>query len=225
LIPCYNVARFCEEVLREASIVCTQIIAIDDGSTDGTGAVLQKIASDHSKNIHVVTFPENRGKGFALIEGFKYALEHFHFDSLVTIDGDGQHFPFMITKLIKPLLEGADFVIGMRSFNEMPMRNRFANTVISFLLRLVYHRSPIDTQSGMRAFNPEMVKEFAESVQGGKYETEFRCLLVALKKRRCIVEIPIPTVYIEKNRFSHFCPWKDSVRILKVLMMCVLGKL
>lgn len=224
LIPCYNVAQFCELIVRETAAICTYVIVIDDGSTDGTGAILQKIVSEYPKKIHVITFPQNRGKGFGLIEGFKYALDHFKFDVLITLDGDGQHNPSFISSVVEPIFHGADFVIGARSFKTMPSRNRFANTFISFLLRRFHVHAPFDTQSGMRAFTSDLVRDFVKSVPGGQYEMEFCCLLHALEKGRKIVEIPIATIYIDKNRSSHFSPLKDSYKILKVFVLLLMRK-
>jgi glycosyltransferase involved in cell wall biosynthesis len=219
LIPCFNVARHCEQVVRESSLLCKQLIAIDDGSTDGTKAILERLASQHPKNIHIIEFKKNRGKGFGLIEGFKYAAAHADFDALVTLDGDGQHFSRFIPHLAEPIFKGADLVIGSRPFNEMPIKNRFANSIITFLLRCVYPQAPQDTQSGMRAFSADLIQRLARSVKGGHYETEFRCLLLALKEKRRIKEVPIPAIYIDRNKSTHFAPWIDSFRILKVLFI------
>lgn len=222
VIPCYNVARFCEPIVLESSVICRHVIVIDDGSTDDTGAILQKLGSKYPQKIHVITFQKNRGKGFGLLEGFKYALEHYQFDALVTMDGDGQHLPHFIEGLTKPIFQGADFVIGSRPFKEMPLRSRWGNRSISFLLQCVYPHSPRDTQSGMRAFTPSVVPDLID-VPGGKYQMEFSCLLLALKKGWKIVEVPIPSIYLEKNKSSHFSPLKDSFKILKVLILHWLG--
>ena len=89
LIPCYNAAKYCEKVIEEAVSACHDLILINDGSTDGTQKILKRMASLHPKNIHLIEFELNRGKGFGLIEGFKYAADHLHFDALVTLDADG----------------------------------------------------------------------------------------------------------------------------------------
>ncbi len=217
LIPCYNVAQHCEEIVKETSLYCTHLIVIDDGSTDGTSEILKRMSSLYPNKIHLIEFQSNQGKGFGLIEGFKYASENFDFEVLVTLDSDGQHAARFIPQLVEPIFKGADLVIGSRLFSGMPLKNRLSNKIIAFLLRLVYRNAPIDTQSGMRGFSSSMIERLVQSIDGGRYEMEFRCLLLALREKKSIVEVPIPTIYINKNRSSHFAPLIDSYRILKVL--------
>jgi glycosyltransferase involved in cell wall biosynthesis len=216
VIPCFNAALFCEKVIRDTVPFVRTIIVVDDGSTDQTNAVLKKLLLEYS-NIHLIEFQKNRGKGFALIEAFRYALKNLHFESLVTIDSDGQHDPRDLVCIEKEIQSGSDMSIGTRRFPEMPLRSRIANTIILSCLQCFYKDAPYDTQSGFRAFTKNFICEIAENIEGGRYETEFSCLLLALEQKRKITAYPIATVYIENNRHSHFCVLRDSYRILKVL--------
>ena len=164
----------------------------------------------------MIVFPKNRGKGAALLEGMKQALSSTPFEVLVTLDSDGQHLPSDIPKLALRITEGADLVIGCRQFNQMPLRSRVANMLISFLLRSVFSKAPIDNQSGFRAFSRKLVKEIVDHVTGDRYEMEFRCVLLALHDGYKIASSPIDTLYFDKNRSSHFGIFRDSFRILKV---------
>ncbi|MBI5274508.1 MAG: glycosyltransferase family 2 protein [Chlamydiales bacterium] len=217
IIPCYNVANFCKSVIVDLLQFTDHIIAVNDGSTDSTDKVLHALLLEYPKKISVVSFHKNKGKGFALIEGFRYAIDHFSFIALVTIDSDGQHRPCDIPGLINPIFHHHDLVIGERSFLSMPYKSKIANSIITFLLRCVYFKAPKDTQSGMRAFSYDFVKTIIQEIVGGHYEMEMRCLLLALQQKRKIVSYPIPTIYIEKNKFSHFSVLRDSGKILKVL--------
>ena len=223
IIPCRNVAKYCKEVVHDASKSCSHVVCVNDGSTDETQEVLKQLVKHDSSHIHILTFLKNRGKGHALLAGMEYAKKHFRFDSLVTIDSDGQHFASFIPELIQPIFDGVDFVIAERPFEKMPNRSRFGNTWISILLKLRYGFAPKDTQSGMRAFSPKMVDEFIHSVKGGRYETEFRCLLAALSKHFKIASITIPAIYLDGNKSSHFSPFKDACRILKVFILHLVG--
>lgn len=216
IIPCYNVEKFCKATLDRVVKRVDSIVAIDDGSTDHTGQILSVCQIEYPDKIHVIVFKQNRGKGVGLITGFKYATAHLSYDALITFDCDGQHTTSLIPELFSCIKEGADMAIGCRHFEEMPLRSRFGNTIISWLLRLRYHKSPVDTQSGMRAFSKEFVSEIASKVKEGRYETEFRCLLLALSQNRRIATIRIPTIYLDKNRSSHFSAIRDTLRILKV---------
>ena len=224
VIPCYNVEKYCERVIQEAEQICTHIIAVNDGSTDDTALILKKMASKDSSRIHIITFPSNRGKGFALLEGMKYAIDHLHFHALITIDSDGQHCASFIPELMQPIFDGADFVIGERPFDTMPNRSRWGNKWISFLLKLLYGHAPKDTQSGMRSFSKKLIEAILQTIKGGRYETEFRCLLCALSNGFKMRSIIIPTIYIDKNRSSHFSPLKDAFRIFKVLVYHFAGR-
>lgn len=218
VIPCYNVREYCETVVTQAAHLNTQVVLVDDGSTDGTSEILQEQAKKFPKLLHYIREEPNLGKGFALLNGFRYALQHIPFDILVTIDGDGQHNPLWILPLAKQVEEGADLAIGCRTFSQMPLKNRFANTLISLFLRLVYRKAPIDTQSGMRAFTKELVKEIVLHVPGGHYESEFQTLIYTLHNKKKVISFSIPTVYIDKNISSHFKNLRDSIKILAVLI-------
>lgn len=216
IIPCFDINPFCEKVIGDTIPCVDHLILVDDGSKDGTENILDRFHKQFPKNIHLIRFPENRGKGFAIMEGFRYALSHLDFDVLVTLDGDGQHSPSDIREMAEEIQNGADFVIGERDLNQMPPYSRYANWFITLLLRIRYFKAPLDTQSGLRAFSKIFVREIVRHVQGGRYETEFRIFLLALREKLKIRSHRISTVYIEKNIHSHFRKIKDSLRIIKV---------
>ncbi len=225
VIPCYNIASLCEEVVQE-TIQCSDfVIAVDDGSTDGTGETLRKIINKNKNKAALISLDKNYGKGTALISGFRYALKNVDFDVLVTLDGDKQHQPQDIPKLVEEYKEGAELVIGERgNINTMPLRSRIGNTLTRIFLRKVVSPScPSDTQSGFRALDRQFLQQIVRQVKGGRYETEIQILLLAIKQNRRITTVPIPTIYIDGNRSSHFRPGLDSIRIflsiLKALMM------
>lgn len=216
IIPCYNVEQYCEQVIEETLQQVAFLILVDDGSTDRTGAILQQILQKKRDRMHLIVFPKNRGKGEAILEGMKYAMQNTSFDVLITLDSDGQHLPSEIPKLVSHVAQGANLVIGCRQFDQMPFRSRFANTIISFLLHCIFVNAPNDTQSGFRAFTPKFVQQIVAKVTGSRYEMEFRCLLLALHENYKTECCPIQTIYLDKNRSSHFLKMKDSIRILKV---------
>ncbi|HJY81871.1 MAG TPA: PIG-L family deacetylase [Candidatus Binatia bacterium] len=220
VVPCYNVAPFCREVICEAARYADHVIAINDGSTDDTGEVLRTIAAESAGRVRLLSFASNRGKGVALLEGFRYALAELVFDVLITLDGDRQHRPADIPRLVRAwAVERAALVIGeRRQFAAMPFRSRLGNLITSTLLRKMYPASPYDTQSGLRALSRSFVTEVLRVVEGGRYETELCILLLALRRRRRISTVPVPTVYINRNRTSHFRPIIDSWRIYRTLL-------
>src|SRR6266550_6361335 len=121
-IPVYNEERHLEAVLNEVRRYSPHILVVNDGSTDRTGELLAR-----QDGIRVVTHPQNRGYGAALISAFAYALEQ-DFDVLVTMDCDGQHEPARIPVLMEAIHD-ADIVSGsryLRDFrqNTLPPQDR-----------------------------------------------------------------------------------------------------
>ncbi len=220
VIPCYNVAAFCGDVVREAAVHADHVIAVDDGSTDGTGEILRKMAAESGGRVCLISFHNNRGKGVALLEAFHYAIETVPFDVLITLDGDGQHRPDDIPRLVRSWKEdGATLVIGERvRFGAMPFRSRIGNTITSALLKKIYPESPRDTQSGFRALDRRFVAEVVRLIRGRRYETELQMLLLALGYHQPIRTVPIQTLYLNGNRSSHFRPILDSLRIYWMLL-------
>src|SRR5438067_7017627 len=121
-IPVYNEERHVEDVLREVRRYTPNILVVNDGSTDGTAALLAK-----QRDVQVITHAQNRGYGAALISAFAYALER-SVDVLVTMDCDGQHEPARIPVLLEAIHD-ADIVSGsryLRDFrqNTLPPQDR-----------------------------------------------------------------------------------------------------
>ncbi|MGZ8983929.1 MAG: PIG-L family deacetylase [Methylotenera sp.] len=218
VIPCYDVVEYCEKVIRETAEFCDHIIAIDDGSSDGTTKILQDLVTAMQGRMSLVTFLVNQGKGVALMAGFCEALNKFDFKTLVTLDGDGQHPPAEIMHLLKAMESGASMAIGSRQFKLMPARSRLGNTITSKLLQWLYADAPEDTQSGLRAFKRQQIEQIVTTVSGSRYETEFEILLLAISQKWPIASVPIPTIYLDKNSSSKFRPLVDSFRIIRTLI-------
>lgn len=221
VIPCYNVASLCGDVVYDTSLYADQVIAVNDGSTDETADVLQEVASRSQGRIRVLSFPKNLGKGTALLKGFRYALEKLSFDLLITLDADRQHRPEDIPRLVTASREeNAAFVIGERTAGSesIPFRSRIGNNLATWLVRRYYPDGPRDTQSGFRAFRRDFVKEIVRHVEGGRYETELFILLLALERRERIARVPIEIIYLDRNSSSHFRPFSDALRIYRALL-------
>jgi glycosyltransferase involved in cell wall biosynthesis len=214
VVPCYNVASFCGDVVRGSADFSNQVLAVDDGSTDETPRRLGEIENALSSRVRLLTFASNRGKGVALIEGIRTVLLDPRVAVIVTLDGDGQHRPEDIPRLLAAWRDGADLVIGARGFvGNTPPRSRIGNTLIRGFLRLLYPSCPADTQSGFRALDRSFAEQVVRRVAGARYETETHMLLLAMDEGHPIATVPIPTIYSDGNRSSHFRPLRDSARI------------
>jgi LmbE family N-acetylglucosaminyl deacetylase len=218
IIPCYNVENFCEDVILQTINYVEHIIVVNDGSTDKTSVILSALAATMPKRLTLINFPQNRGKGVALISGFYEALDKFDFQIVITLDADAQHPPSEIPNLVTTIQKGNDLVIGQRKFDHMPKRSRLGNTLIMYILRKLYPKAPIDTQSGLRAFKKDFVSEIVRKLYGSRYETELQILLLALSQERKIESVSIPTIYIDDNKSSKFRPVIDSMNIMLALI-------
>jgi LmbE family N-acetylglucosaminyl deacetylase len=218
IVPCFDVATVCEDVVGRACSAFDRLILVDDGSTDDTSRVLRRVADGAGSRVEVLAFERNLGKGHALLAGFRRALEGPRFDVLVTLDSDGQHRPEDAGRLVARCAGGTSLVIGARCVARAPWRSRIGNRCTSALLRRLHPRCPEDTQSGFRAHARAFVEEVVDAVAPGRYETEMRILLLALARGRGVASVRIPTLYQPGNPTSHFRALSDSVRVWRPLL-------
>ena len=206
VIPAYQAARTIAAVVAGAR-TAAPVYVVDDGSTDGTGAV------GRGKGAILLTHATNRGKGAALATGIAAALSA-HADVIVTLDADGQHPPAEIPRLIAPIVEGrADLVLGARQrTGPMPLGRRFTNWLSARLASRIAGQGVSDAQSGFRAFTRAVAERVRPAGHHYDYETAF--LLGACEAGFRVTSVPIPTVY--GGAASHFRPWADSWRVARV---------
>ena len=139
VIPCYNVSRHIESVIKNLPQEVDWIIAVNDVSKDDTGNVLLRLKENY-KNLIVIEHATNQGVGGAMITGYKRSLE-LDSDITIKIDGDDQMDSSNIPMLIKPLIEGkADYTKGNRfrdfkALKQMPAIRRMGNLGLSFLIK------------------------------------------------------------------------------------------
>ena len=193
------------------------ILVIDDGS----GRDYENCFSQLDPAVHVIGYPENQGKGFAIKCGLNYiGLLGWNQGSVVTADADGQH---KVTDILRVLEESASnpgaLVLGSRAFDkDVPLRSRLGNTVTREVFASVSGRRVRDTQTGLRAFCTEDIP-FAMAVEGERYEYEMNMLLDWTRDKRSFREITIETVYHDaSNSCSHFHTLYDSFRIYKQIL-------
>jgi glycosyltransferase involved in cell wall biosynthesis len=189
-IPAYNEADFIEAIVSKASRYADEVIVVDDGSTDNTSLVAQKAGAT------VIRHEMNKGVGQANKTCFEFAKEK-DIDVLVTIDGDGQHNPDEIPRLLMPVIEnGADLVIGSRFLDGhciFPKYRKFGINIITFLFNLASRAKVSDSQSCYRAYSKRALNLLTVEEQGFPFSIEL--LVKARKKGLSIREVPISCVY------------------------------
>lgn len=219
LIPAYQPdARLPRLILElHRADPSTKIVVVDDGSGQKFSDIFEASAT---AGAHVISYENNRGKGYALREGFTW-IRDVASDSqecVVTADADGQHTLNDIFRVGRTCTDTGTSVLGVREFvGHVPARSRIGNTATSALFWLATGWKLKDTQTGLRAFPVALLPELLE-VQGNRYEYELRVLLHLAKFRHPVTQIPIETIYEAGNPTSHFRPLQDSARIWAPLL-------
>lgn len=223
LIPAYNPSHKLVRLIRELKALESNlpIIVVDDGSNQQCQRdVFSQIIGIPA--IQVIHHTVNRGKGEALKSGFDYYLSVVGDQScgIVTADADGQHAPCDIIRLCQALKRQPHKLhLGARAFNnkKIPWRSKFGNVLTSYIFDLFYHIPLQDTQTGLRAIPRCLLGTLLESKLSG-YEFELEMLIRVSKTQVRLHEVPIETIYADKNAESHFNPILDSVKIYFVLI-------
>ncbi len=163
VVPAYNEEEALATVIEEIRSLGGNydIVVVDDGSTDRTFDVAVKTG------VKVLRLPVNLGIGAAVQTGWKYALRN-NYDVAVQVDGDGQHPPAEIPKLVKTMVEsGADVVIGSRFLEKRGFQSTFSRRIgigyFRFLHKILTKVDVADSTSGFRALNRralEVVNEY-----------------------------------------------------------------
>ena len=208
IIPFFNESRTIYQIVINTLKYVDCVIAVDDGSTDDSSSKIPE-----NKNITLLKFKENRGKGFALREGLSEGVKK-GCEQLITIDADLQHKPEEIPSLLYEL-NNYDIVIGNRLNNlvNMPLHRRMSNKITSFLLSLKTGKKIIDSQCGFRAYRAEVIKN-VKTVKNG-FEAESEILIKACRRGYKIGFTDISTIY--GNEESKISPVKTTFNFVKVL--------
>ena len=219
LIPAYQPdARLPRLILElHRADPSTKIVVVDDGSGQKFSDIFEASAT---AGAHVISYENNRGKGYALREGFTWIRDVAGdlSECVVTADADGQHTLNDIFRVGRTCTDTGTSVLGVREFvGHVPARSRIGNTATSALFWLATGWKLKDTQTGLRAFPVALLPALLE-VQGDRYEYELRVLLHLAKFRHPVTQIPIETIYEAGNPTSHFRPLQDSARIWAPLL-------
>ena len=207
LIPAWNEEAFIGPVI-EATREQLPLLVVDDGSHDSTPDLAASAGAE------VVRHEENKGKGQALITGFKWALEQ-GFDAVVTLDADGQHDPTEIPLFLSAYRKKAgELIIGRRNFRQMPFPNRYANPIGSWLLSLALRQRIFDNQCGYRLHTRKLLESLDLKMTG--FELEVEVVMQAVCLGMTIGWVPIRTIY-GTGKVSYFHPLHDTIGFLKMV--------
>lgn len=196
-LPVYNEVGHVEAVLAEVRRYSPEILVVDDGSSDGTAELLQR-----QPGIYVVTHPQNRGYGAALRSAFDYAIQQ-GYDTLVTIDCDGQHEPQRIPEFVEAS-DSADIVSGSRYLqrfegdSQPPVDRRGINQQITEELNQRLCLNLSDAFCGFKAYRVPTLPKLNLTENG--YAMPLELWVQAAHAGLQIQELPVPLIYLDEKR-------------------------
>ena len=202
-IPIYDEVRYVDDVLNAVRKYSDNLLIVDDGSNDGTAAVLKRHAG-----VHIISHEKNQGYGQSLIEAFGFARRH-RFDWVITLDCDHQHEPSYIPHFQREMEKNdADIISGSRYLRPItpgappPPPERVAiNRRITRILNDNLGASLTDAFCGFKAYRLDSVLKLELSEKG--YALPLQLWIEAVRKGLKIREIPVPLIYHDPKR--KFC--------------------
>ncbi len=215
VVPTYNNETTIKQVVEDVRAYSSNLLVVNDGSTDSTSSIIENLGVDN------ISYSPNRGKGYAIRQSFKWAMER-DYNYVLTIDSDGQHYASDIPQFIEAIERNPDsLIVGARNLtaDNMPSKNTFANKFSNFWFHVETGTKLEDTQSGFRLYPIRKVGKTKYCTS--RYEFEVEVIVRAAWSGVNVMNIPIRVYYPPvEERVSHFRPLKDFTRI-SILNTCL----
>lgn len=209
LVPAYNEERFIGSVVLKARAYADAVLVVDDGSRDQTAQLATEAGAV------VISHLTNHGKAAALRTGFDYACRQ-GYGVIVTLDGDGQHDPAEIPKLVQPILQAAaDMVIGSRFLevkSAIPAWRQVGQHALTTFTNVASGVNCTDSQTGFRAFRSTALRSFNMATEGFAVESEMQ--FWAHEEHLRVAEVAVGCVYVEppkRNPVTHAITVIDGI--------------
>jgi glycosyltransferase involved in cell wall biosynthesis len=200
IVPAFNEEQNIGRVVDELRAFDPEldVVVVSDGSVDHTTEVAA------GRGAHVVALPFNLGIGGAVQTGFKYAYEH-GYELAVRCDGDGQHIPAELPKVLGPVLDGrADIAVGSRFAGGEGYRSsatrRIGIRLLALIVSAIARQRVTDTTSGFQALNRKALELFAADYPHDYPEVEG--MVMTIKHRLRLCEVPVAMREREHGRSS-----------------------
>lgn len=213
VIPAYNEKQTIGEVIRgvKQHVPSARILVIDDGSTDGTSGEATREGAD------VISHPVNKGNGACI----KTALRKISKGSVAVLDGDGQHDPAELPKLLERLRE-FDLVVGARSFGTdggSPLRN-LGNVMLRWLASFLSEQEIPDLTSGFRAFRYEIASKYIH-IYPNRYSFPSTSTLSFIMAGYNVAFVPVTVRKRVEKSTSNLHPFRDGFRFIMLILRII----
>jgi glycosyltransferase involved in cell wall biosynthesis len=219
VIPAYNEAATIREVALRTLRLVRDVIVVDDGSTDGTAAETRGLG------VTLISNPANLGKGASLARGFALALAEGA-DAVITLDGDAQHCPEDIPRLVDTArAHPGRIIIGARVWDRdtVPPLRYFGNRFANFWVAWAAGFPVADSQSGFRLYPAELLREVNVNPRA-RFAFESEILIEAGRAGVRTAAVPIAALYPPDARASHYRPAADTARIVRMIAWKLLSR-
>jgi glycosyltransferase involved in cell wall biosynthesis len=219
VVPAFDEARTIEEVVRRVAGagLRVEIIVVDDGSSDGTAAVLARMDGGID-GLTTLVQPVNRGKGAAVRVGIAASKGDF----VVIQDADLEYDPKDLPTLLGPLLEGrADAVYGTRLRGGEPQRAHLfwhyaGNRFLSLLTNVLYNTTISDMEVGYKAFRGDLIRSIDLVSDDFRFEPEVTAKVLRTPGVR-LYEVPI-SYYGRTLAEGKKITWRDGIKAVGALV-------
>lgn len=214
IIPAYNEEASIVGVIENLKKNYPQYdyVIINDGSKDRTSSIC------HKRGYEVIDLPINLGLAGAFQTGLKYAYLK-DYDRAMQLDADGQHLPEYIDPLLKKMEQGYDVVIGSRFVTEKKPKTMrmLGSNLISWAIRVTTGAEISDPTSGMRLFNREMIREFANNIN---YGPEPDTISFLLKQGVRVGEVQVQMA--ERVAGESYLNWTRSIIYMTKMLLSIM---
>lgn len=217
IIPCYNERRTIRAIVEKVKAALREhfeIIIVDDASTDGSAAMLEKLQDEQVKVVH---HAQNCGKGAAMDTGFRHASG----EVILVQDADLEYDPRDYSELLAPIFNGdADVVFGSRFMGGRPHRvvyfwHMVGNRFLTLLSNIFTNINLTDMETGYKVFRREALQDLRIEEKRFGFEPE---ITAKLAQRQCrFYEVGISyygRTYAEGKKIG----WRDGVRALWAIL-------
>jgi dolichyl-phosphate beta-glucosyltransferase len=224
IVPAYNeekrITPFLKDLMEfSKNLKDYEIIFVSDGSTDNTVEVIKKHVTPN-KNVRIIGYPKNTGKGYAVKQGIKTATGN----KILFIDADGSIHPDQIPYMLEKL-NYYDVVVGDRasknSIIDRPTKRHIVGTIFNTISRLLFQIRVKDTLCGFKGFKKEVAKSLFKDLKSYGWIFDVELFYKIKKNKYSLYKLPLRWTHKEESKFKLFDPLKMLFDLFKLRLKLI----